>query len=245
MNFEDFPVKVKNDIEDQSLSILEHIKDDIIVIGGWAVRALLGEKHGRYTLDVDGIANEKNIDNIINKLKKVGLNVNREEWGIQFYQKYKPSIDISQDITLEVEKIELRVEISGPRIKESESDHYFEFSLTEYEEKDISYHNKDKKVSVRTPYAEDMAAVKLGLPVDYKNNYDAQMLLNECNVEEVVKRIKSNDNWIEMVIRRMPKIIGRLNDKERAEHILAISKGINIKKQISLLREIEKNLIDH
>ena len=48
-----------------------------------------------------------------------------------------------------------------------------------------------------------------------------------------------------MVIRRMPKIIGRLNDKERAEHILAISKGINIKKQISLLREIEKNLIDH
>ena len=56
------------------------------------------------------------------------------------------------------------------------------------------------------------------------------MLLTVCNVEEVVKRIKSNDNWIEMVIHRMPKIIGRLNDKERAEHILAISKGIDIKK---------------
>jgi len=64
MNLEDFPEDVKNDIEDQSLSIFEHIKDDIVVIGGWAVRALLGKKHGRYTLDVDGVANENDFDYI-------------------------------------------------------------------------------------------------------------------------------------------------------------------------------------
>jgi len=56
MNFEDFPDPVKKDIEDSSLSVLEHINDDIIVIGGWAVRALIGDKHGRYTLDIDGVA---------------------------------------------------------------------------------------------------------------------------------------------------------------------------------------------
>ena len=47
MNLEDFPEPIKKDIEDQSLSILEQIKEDIIVIGGWAVRALTGDKHSR------------------------------------------------------------------------------------------------------------------------------------------------------------------------------------------------------
>jgi hypothetical protein len=53
MNLEELPEPIKKDIEDQSLSILEHIKDDIIVIGGWAVRALTGDKNGRYTLDIE------------------------------------------------------------------------------------------------------------------------------------------------------------------------------------------------
>ncbi len=242
MNLEDFPKEVKQDIEDQSLSILEHITSDIVVIGGWAVRALIGEKHGRYTLDVDGVANEENIHSIEKKLKNIGLNVNREEWGIQFYQKYKPSVDIPEKIASEIAKIELRIEISGPRIKESETDHYFEFSLTKYEEKGISYHFKNKKIQVHTPRVEDMAAVKLGLPVDYKNNYDAQMLLTISNIGKVIESIKSNDNWIEMVVRRMPKIIGRLKDKDRIENILSQNAGIDIKKQISLLKEIEKNL---
>jgi len=245
MNLEDFPEDVKSDIEDQSLSIFEHIKDDIVVIGGWAVRALLGKKHGRYTLDVDGVANENDFDYIEKKLKRIGLNVCRKDWGIQFYQKYRPSFKIPKEIDSEVAKIELRIQISGPRIEERESDHYFEFSLTEYEKKEISYHFKDKKILVRTPFVEDMAAVKLGLPVDYKNNYDAQMLLTICNVEKVVKSIKSNDKWIEMVIRRIPKIKGRLKDKDRLEHILLVSREINIKKQISLLKQIEENLSNH
>ncbi|EMR74807.1 hypothetical protein MBGDF03_00003 [Thermoplasmatales archaeon SCGC AB-540-F20] len=33
MNLEDFPDPVKKDIEDSSLSVLEHINDEIIVIG--------------------------------------------------------------------------------------------------------------------------------------------------------------------------------------------------------------------
>lgn len=37
MDFHELPIEVKNDIEDQSLSILEIVKDDIVVIGGWAV----------------------------------------------------------------------------------------------------------------------------------------------------------------------------------------------------------------
>ena len=60
MNLEDFPEPIKKDIEDQSLELLEHINDNIIVIGGWAVRALTSNKHGRYTLDIDGVTNPKN-----------------------------------------------------------------------------------------------------------------------------------------------------------------------------------------
>ena len=35
MNIEGLPVVVKNDVEDQSLSLLGIIKDDVIVIGDW------------------------------------------------------------------------------------------------------------------------------------------------------------------------------------------------------------------
>ena len=55
MNLEDLDRNVKEDIEDHSLDILDRVKDDIVVIGGWAVRAHLGTGHHRYTLDVDGM----------------------------------------------------------------------------------------------------------------------------------------------------------------------------------------------
>ena len=45
MNFEELPEHVKND--NQSLTLLEIVKDDIVVIGGWAVRVLVGKKHIR------------------------------------------------------------------------------------------------------------------------------------------------------------------------------------------------------
>ena len=68
MNIEEFPEDIKNDIEDQSLSIFDAIKDDVIVIGGWAVRAHLGEDHHRYTLDVDGVTDKETLDRIKRKI---------------------------------------------------------------------------------------------------------------------------------------------------------------------------------
>ncbi|GAG41720.1 unnamed protein product, partial [marine sediment metagenome] len=232
MNIEDFPDPVKKDIEDSSLLVLEHINNDIIVIGGWAVRALIGDKHGRYTLDIDGVAENNKMEEIESKLLSVGMNVRRNKWGIQFYHDYDPRIKIPEDIKEEIEKVELRIEISGPLIKESQTYHYFEFSLTEYEHREISYHMRKNKVMVKVPPAEHMAAVKLGLPVDYKNNLDSQVLLDICDVDGVVEVIKGNDDWSEMVLRRMPKLIGRLSQKDRLEHILAMNAGINIKEHI-------------
>jgi len=242
MNLEEFPEPIKKDIEDQSLSILEYIADDIIVIGGWAVRALTGDKHGRYTLDIDGVTKQKNMKKVESVLGPLGMDVRKSEWGIQFYQRYKPQAKVTKDMQKEIETLELRIEISGPRIKESQTHHYFEFSLTDFLEREIQYHMKNEKVKIRVPSVEHMAAVKLGLPVDYKNNFDSQVLLEICNLEKVVEIIKLNDDWSEMVIRRIPKLIGRLNDKNRLEHILAINNDINIKEHIKTMKYIEDKL---
>jgi hypothetical protein len=242
MNIEDFPTFVKMDIEDQSLSILQHIKDDIIVIGGWAVRALSADKHGRYTLDIDGVTGAKKIKYIESKLTSIGMQLRKNEWGSQFYYKYKPNIEVPKQLEKEIKKVELRIEISEPKIKESQTDHYFEFSLTDYIEKKLTYHIKEKEIMIRVPPVEHMAAVKLGLPVDYKNNLDSQVLLEISNIDRVVEIIQANDDWDEMVIRRIPKLIGRLSQKDRLEHILAINIGIDIKKHIKMMRYIENKL---
>ncbi|EMR74809.1 hypothetical protein MBGDF03_00005 [Thermoplasmatales archaeon SCGC AB-540-F20] len=100
----------------------------------------------------------------------------------------------------------------------------------------------EDKVMVKVPPAEHMAAVKLGLPVDYKNNLDSQVLLDICDVDRVVEVIKGNDDWAEMAIRRIPKLIGRLSQKDRLEHILAMNIGINIKEHVKIMKYIEKEL---
>ena len=74
MNLEEFPEPIKKDIEDQSLSILEYIADDIIVIGGWAVRALTGDKYGRYTLDIAGVTEQKTMKKVESILKSLRMN---------------------------------------------------------------------------------------------------------------------------------------------------------------------------
>ena len=242
MNLEEFPEPIKKDIEDQSLSILEHITDDILVIGGWAVRALTGDKHGRYTLDIDGVTEQTTMKKVESILASLGMSERKSDWGIQFYQHYKPQVKIPERIQKEIDDLEVRIEISGPRIKESQTHHYFEFSLTEFLEREIQYHMKKEKVKVHVPPVDYMTAVKLGLPVDYKNNFDSQVLLEICNVEKVVEIIKSNDDWSEMVLRRIPKLIGRLSDNSRLEHILAINKDINIKEHIKTMKSIENKL---
>jgi len=241
VNLEGFPVEIRDDIEDQSLDILENIIDDIVVIGGWAVRGLLGKNHKRYTLDVDGIASKDKLDVVTDKLSKLDLKSSEADWGIKYHKKYMPKVDIPEDLISRVDSIELRIEISEPLIKEDET-HYFEFSLTNTVQKDIDYHNQSKALPVNVPPIEHMAANKLGLPADYKNNYDTAVLLRESDIEEVISVIKENDDWHAMVIKRLPKLIGRINIPGGLEHTLAINSGIDIKEHIGKLRLIEKAL---
>jgi hypothetical protein len=247
MNIEQFPEDIKNDIEDQSLSIFERIKDDIIVIGGWAVRAHLGEGHNRYTLDVDGVTDKDTLEKIKGKLVALGFKAEYPEWGIQFLKRYEPSVDVPETVVKDIEKVQIRIEISEPRITESSTPHFFEFSLTEFVVREISYPNSDKKVKARVPSIEHMAAVKLGLPVDYKNNHDAAMLLQHCDLRAVIDSILGNDDWKDLVLRRMPKLKGRIVQNGRLENTLALAAGLDIKKHISKLniieRELTKNLI--
>ncbi len=242
MNLEQFPTDIKNDIEDQSLSILDKIKDRIVVIGGWAVRAHIGENHHRYTLDVDGVTDKKNIEVIRGEMVEHGFEVHHPEWGIQFLKKYEPIVTISEAIREEVEKIQIRIEISEPRITEFQTPHFFEFSLSDFEIKGISFRDGRGEVLVKVPPIEHMAAVKLGLPVDYKNNHDAAMLLQRSNIKLVSKAILENDDWKEMVLRRIPKLKGRISQSGQLENTLALAAGLNIKEHIRRLEIIEKSL---
>ena len=126
MNLEELPAVVKNDIEDQSLSLLENIKNDVIVIGGWAVRALTGGKHARYTLDIDGVTVKEKLSMIKQRLKRAGLAAKDSECGVQFYQRYTPHVDIPDKIKKTVENIELRIELSESKIKEFQTHYYFD-----------------------------------------------------------------------------------------------------------------------
>jgi hypothetical protein len=242
MNLEDYPAGIKEDIEDQSLEILGGISEDIIVIGGWAVRALLQSRHARYTLDVDGITKTRKIEVVGKKLETFGLKGRRAEWGVQYFKKYNPGIKIPVSAGSVREDIELRIEISGPRIKEKHTHHFFEFDLNEYEKGSIPFHSGNGSVQVKIPPARVMAAVKLGLPADYKNNFDAAALLGIADIGEVIRTIKSNDDWRDVMVRRIPKLIGRISMSDDLAHILAVNAGIDIRGYARKLKEIEKQL---
>lgn len=240
MNLETFPKEIKDDIEDQSLALLARINENILVIGGWAVRGLLGEKHGRYTLDIDAVASKESRDQVAMKLIAAGLKPKRADWGVQYFKQYEPEVDVPKGV--DISKVELRIEISGPRISEFSTPHYFEFSLDEFVTRSIPFHRNAVVVETMVPPMKHMAAVKLGLPVDYKNNFDSMMLLQSCEVHDVVEIILQNDSWSEMVLRRMPKLIGRIKDKNGIAHLLAMNAGINIQNHIRKLKEIESLL---
>ena len=141
-----------------------------------------------------------------------------------------------------IERVQLRVEVSEPRIKEFRTHHYFEFDLKNYVKREIAFHNKPGRVSVKVPLVEHMAAVKLGLPVDYKNSFDAAVLLRLSDLDQVIDVIIKNNDWKEMVLKRMPKMIGRIKDSSRLEHMLMINTGLNIRDHIDKLKYIEKEL---
>ncbi len=239
MNLEQLPKQVKEDIEDQSLEILEMITPQIVVIGAWGVRAHLGAEHQRYTLDVDGVTDEKSLDELRGLFKSMGFNEETAKWGIKFFKKYSPKVEVPDDLKELINKIEIRMEISPPKIKEYDTHHYFEFRLTEFDIKEIPYHLKNESVKVRVPPLEEMTAVKLGLPVDYKNNHDAAMLLRISDVDKVIMSIESNDDWASLVLRRMPKLKGRISQAGRLENTLALAARLNIKEHVRKLQRIE------
>ena len=242
MNLEGLSEQVKKDIEDQSLEILEKIASRIVVIGGWGVRAHLGEGHHRYTLDVDGVTDNETLGELRGLFISIDFDEQPVGWGIKFFKKYVPRVEIPVDMRTLVNEVELRMEISLPRIQERDTPHYFEFSLTEFEIKEIPYHNKDKSVKVKVPPLEHMTAVKLGLPVDYKHNHDAAMLLRKSDVDKVIKAMKSNDDWASLVLRRMPKLIGRIKQPGRIENTLAVAAGLDVRQHINALESIKQGL---
>ena len=108
--------------------------------------------------------------------------------------------------------------------------------------REIAYHNKLGVLVVHVPPPERMTAVKLGLPVDYKNNFDSAVLLQICDTEKVILAIKENDDWYEMVLRRLPKLRGRIKDTKRLENMLALNADINVREYVRKLDYIEKKL---
>jgi hypothetical protein len=242
MNLEEFPEIIKKDVEDQSLAILAEIAEDVVVIGGWAVRALASESHKRYTLDVDCVASPEALPEIEKKLEALGLKIERHGWGLLFHKEYEPPTGIPEGVREKSREIMLRVEISPPRITEAETPHYFEFSLENYKNAEIRFHNKSGKVIVKVPPVEDMAAVKVGLPVDYKNNFDSAVLLRISDIDNVVESVLKNDGWKDIVLRRIPKLTGRARDKSRIENMLMLNAGMSVGAYVKQLTEIEKRL---
>jgi hypothetical protein len=242
MNIQELPTDVKEDIEDSSLDLLAEIVDHIVLIGGWAVRAHLGEGHGRFTLDVDGVADEGGLVHIRDRMRDKGLKEVRTDWGLKFRSTYSPRVPIPDRFTAIVAPVEMRVEVSGPVTKDVDSHHYFEFSLDVFDTKELGYHRKDASLKVRVPPIDTMAAVKLGLPVDFKNNHDVVGLLQVCDVDNVIEVIRGTDDWQDMVLRRLPKLIGRIQQRGRLENALAIEMGVNIPAHVGTLRYIEDSL---
>ncbi|MDG6221475.1 MAG: hypothetical protein QCI38_08530, partial [Candidatus Thermoplasmatota archaeon] len=124
MNLEELTETVKKDVEDQSLEILESIASRIVVIGGWGVRAHLGTGHHRYTLDVDGVADEATLLELRKEFAARGFEEAKVEWGIKFTKKYEPLVEVPSGDRFIVQELELRIEISPPRIKERRTHHH-------------------------------------------------------------------------------------------------------------------------
>jgi hypothetical protein len=238
MNIQELPLEIKEDIEDSSLDLLAEIVGRIVLIGGWAVRAHLGEGHGRFTLDVDGVADEMDLPYIKERMRTLGMNEVGTDWGLKFWSEYSPRVPVPDGLVAAVEPVEMRVEVSGPVTKDVDSHHFFEFSLDDYDTKELRYHQRDDSLMVRVPPLDTMAAVKLGLPVDFKNNHDVVGLLQVCDIGNAVDVILATDDWGEMVLRRLPKLVGRIQQRGRLENALAIEMGIDIPTHVSTLRRI-------
>jgi hypothetical protein len=244
VNIEQLPQQIRDDVEDQSLDILQQIQQYIVVIGGWAVRsyAVKPLKNARYTLDVDAVATPENIKIVNDILVKKNLMLSeKKDWGIKFYKPYQPNSKILCNASF-FKDIQIRIEISPPQIYGIDESHYFEFDLKKTTKKTIISHGTHQPIQATVPEIEYLTANKLGLPADYKNRYDAAVLLTNSNFCKTLEIIKKTDNWSEIVLRRLPKFIGRTNDKGDIAHILLRQANISISEYLNQLRTIQQKL---
>ena len=243
MNLQQFPKDLKDDIENQSLRTLEIIRDDILVIGGWAVRALIGERHTRYTIDVDGVASSEKLPEVQRRIEEIGLAPKIMDWGIRFHKKYVPKVKvIDKTIRKQVDGIEIRIEISEPRMPDIDGKHYFEFDLDEYTTKDLRFRGEDSIITVKVPTIAYMAANKLGVPADFGHRFDSAMLMEICDMNEVVETIERIDDWNEKVLKRIPKDRGRMKNPKAWEKAAFQNVGIDVKEYLNKLDFIETSL---
>ncbi|MDG6229585.1 MAG: hypothetical protein QCH96_06435, partial [Candidatus Thermoplasmatota archaeon] len=165
----------------------------------------------------------------------------KTDWGIKFFKPYQPNSNISCDPSL-IKDIQIRIEISAPRIYEIDTNHYFEFDLEKTTKQKVISHGLHQPFFVTVPEIEYLAANKLGLPADYKNRYDAAVLLIHSDFSKVFEIIKKTGKWEEMVLRRLPKFIDRTNDKKDIAHILLRQANVSIMDYLDQLRIIKLKL---
>jgi hypothetical protein len=244
VNIEQLPQQIREDVEDQSLDILQQIQQHIVVIGGWAVRSYTAHprKYARYTLDIDAVAAPGDINTVHEILIKKGFaSLEERDWGIQFYKPYQPHFKISCDPAV-FKDLQIRIEISPPRIHEIDAQHYFEFDLSKTTQKTVVSHGKHQSIQPTVPEIEYLTANKLGLPADYKNRYDAAVLLLNSDLQKTLEIIQKTDNWKEMVLRRLPRFIGRTKDQGDIAYLLLRRADIDVQNYLDTLFSIKQKL---
>ena len=181
-----------------------------------------------------------------NKLKRAEIKNQKAAWGIKFYTKYNAPHELYRNLDTDVKDIidnlELRIEISPPRMYESLTHHYFEFDVNDTVEKYVTAHGSNRQFKIKVPSVESLTANKLGLPGDYKNRFDVGVLLHLCDMDKLFEIIEKTDDWKDLIKRRLIKAIGRTKNKEDIARLLLVNAEVNIEKHIRQLKTIERDL---
>ncbi|MCJ2519994.1 MAG: hypothetical protein LN412_03485 [Candidatus Thermoplasmatota archaeon] len=248
LNIEQLPEAIREDIEIQSLGLLSAVKDVLVIIGGWGARAWTHHIATRNTLDVDAITRPEDLRSISRAFRAQGMAADEEDdWGVSFHKMYIPStneaIEEAEQLKEVIEEVQLRVDVSRPKIYEKRTPHYFEFNPKKGVIKKIATRGSSASVECRVANSHELAANKAGLPADYKNIFDLALLLSESDLDEVVRIITSTDDWSSMVLRRVPKIVGRVQRDDNMAHILLRSFNIGIDEFVQSVMTIGNSIV--
>ena len=225
--------ELKDELENESMEMLRLLQDiDLVVIGGWAVRGILSQEHARHTFDVDGVATEDALNQVYSRLQEHGFRPEIKDWGVKFWKKFRPN---------EIEGIEIRLEMSLPRIMMADGKHYFEFNLKEVLDDVHILSRCGKSLRIRVPKPEYLVANKLGY-ADWKNIYDVGMLQSRVDIEKVVGIILSTDNWKEVVLRKISRFKNDIRDQRRISYPLLVASGVDLQRYSLFLTEISNSL---